>query len=41
MHTDEPLILQPSSSDMKIAIENLKTYKSPGKGKGKAVHVLN
>jgi len=29
MHTAEPLVLEPSSFEVKIAIEKLKRYKSP------------
>jgi hypothetical protein len=30
MHTAEPLVPKPSSSEVEIAIEKLKRYKSPG-----------
>jgi hypothetical protein len=35
MHTVEPLVLEPISFEVKIAIEKLKRYKEPGKGKVK------
>jgi hypothetical protein len=30
IHTAEPLVPEPSSSEFRIAIEKLKSYKSPG-----------
>jgi hypothetical protein len=30
IHTDEPLVLEPGSSEVEISIEMLKRYKSPG-----------
>jgi hypothetical protein len=33
MHTTEPLVLEPSSLEVEIAIENLKRYKLPGTDK--------
>jgi hypothetical protein len=30
MHTAEPLVTEPSSFDVKIAIHKMKIYKSPG-----------
>jgi hypothetical protein len=30
IHTAEPLVPEPSSSEVEIAIEKLKRYKSPG-----------
>jgi hypothetical protein len=41
MHTSEPLVPDPRAFEVEIAIGKLKQYKSPGKGKGKVVPVLN
>jgi len=30
MHTAEPLVPEPSASEVELAIEKLKSYKSPG-----------